>query len=144
MSWLAIRTQSPRFLRRDLMLNISQFKKQATANKGEQPVQFRHKDAQRIASVVHTVETARRNRNASVLPRAVGGGGGSVGVVTARFTGAWSKDTLKQITFIDDTAATAIASNIFSHIGAPPAGQTLRCAVAPNGTTWILIAAECK
>jgi hypothetical protein len=123
------------------MLNISQFKKKASANKGEQPVQFRQRDAQRIASVVHTVETARRDRNPSSLPRAVGGGGS---FATARFTGSWSKDTLKTITFIRDTAATAIASNIFSHIAAPPSGQTRRCAVALEGTTWILVAAECS
>jgi len=123
------------------MLNISQFKKKTPANKTEQVVQFRHKDAQRIASAVHAHETARRGKNPSVLPRAVGGGGGAF--ATARFTGAWSKDTLKTVTFIADTAATAVASNIFSNIAAPPGGGSRRCGLALEGTTWILIAAEC-
>jgi hypothetical protein len=125
------------------MLNISRFKKQAQVNKTEQVVQFRHKDAQRIASAVHAHESARRGRSPSTLPRAVGGGGGAF--ATARFTGSWSKDTLKTITFLEDTASTAIASNIFSHIAAPASGQQFRrCAVAIEGTTWILIAAECQ
>lgn len=123
------------------MLNISQFKKKTPANKTEQVVQFRHKDAQRIASAVHAHETARRGRNPSTLPRAAGGGGGAF--ATARFTGAWSKDTLKTVTFIADTAATAVASNIFSNIAAPSGGGSRRCGLALEGTTWILIAAEC-
>ena len=125
------------------MLNISQFKKKPPANKTEQVVQFRHKDAQRIASAVHAHETARRGSKPSVLPRAVGGGGGGGAFATARFTGAWSKDTLKTVTFIADTAATAVASNIFSNIAAPPGGGSRRCGLAMEGTTWILIAAEC-
>ena len=47
-------------------------------NSGEQPVQFKLSDAQRIANVVGTVEGARRGRKGSTLPRAAGAGGGGV------------------------------------------------------------------
>jgi hypothetical protein len=119
-------------------------KDDAPANKAERVVQFRQKDAQRIASVVHTIETARKDAKTSKLPRAIGGSGGGT-FATARFTGAWSKDTLKTITFLADTTETVNASNIFSTISLPSSGVTaLRCAVALEGTTWVLIAAECS
>jgi len=77
------------------MLNISQFKKKTPANKTEQVVQFRHKDAQRIASAVHAHETARRGRNPSTLPRAAGGGGISLRV--GKTTATWTKGTVATI-----------------------------------------------
>jgi hypothetical protein len=45
-------------------------------NPGQRVAQFTFQDAQRIANVVHEVETARRLHNPSMLPRAVGTGGG--------------------------------------------------------------------
>lgn len=123
------------------MFNIG--RKQQPANKTEQVVQFRHKDAQRIASVVHAYESSRRVANPSKLPRAAGGGGGGGTFATAFFTGSWAKGTLKQIAFTADTTSTAVASNIFSYI-ADNSAPSRRCAVALEGTTWILIAAECQ
>lgn len=120
------------------MLNFGRRKPQI--NKTEQLVQFRHKDAKRVAAAVRAFETSRRGRNPSMLPRAVVGGGSAF--ATARFTGSWAKDTFKTITFLEDTASTAVASNIFANIPAPSVGSK-RCAVAMEGTTWILIAAEC-
>lgn len=114
--------------------------KSRVPNSGDETVTFRKSDAQRIANTVHAYESARRPRNSSVLPRAPGGGGG---VVTARFTGAWSKDTMKTVTFLVNTTETVSVTNIFSNI-APPLGGYRRCAIAKEGTTWILIAAECQ
>lgn len=111
-------------------------------NPGDETVAFRKSDAQRIANTVHAHETGRRPKNGSVLPRAPGGGGG---VVTARFTGAWSKNTIKSVTLLVNTTETVSVTNIFSNVAAPQGGTTFRkCAIAKEGTTWILIAAECQ
>jgi hypothetical protein len=105
------------------------------------PAYFTQKDGQRVANAVHAFETSRRPRNPSVLPRAPGGVGG---FATARFTGAWQKGTLKTITFMVNTSNTAVATNIFSNVSAPSSGQFRTCAVAQEGTAWVLIAAECQ
>lgn len=105
------------------------------------PAYFTQKDGQRIANVVHAFETTRKGRNPSELPRAAGGGGG---FATATFTGAWSKGSLKTITFISDTSVTTIATNLFSNMSAPTSGSSRKCAIAQDGTTWVLIAAECQ
>jgi hypothetical protein len=57
------------------------------------------------------------------------------------FTGAWSKNSAKMVTFrgITTTPNTVSASNIFANITAT-AGN---CAIAKDGTAWYLIAAEC-
>lgn len=49
-------------------------KSSAPANKGKSLVSFTLDDAQRINSVVSTIENARRDRKPSVLPRAFSGG----------------------------------------------------------------------
>lgn len=117
-------------------------KQSAGMSMGDTPVMFKHADAQRIANVVHSHESSRRGRSASTLPRAPGGGGS--GFATAKFTGAWAKDTLKTITFLANTTETAIASNITSHVPPLPESSThRRCTVAQEGTTWILLTAEC-
>ena len=117
--------------------------KSKVPNPGDEAVTFRKSDAQRIANVVHAYESGRRPRNGSVLPRAPGGGGG--GVVTARFTGAWSKNAVKMVTLLVNTTETVSATNIFSNVAAPQSGATFRkCAIAKEGTAWILIAAECQ
>jgi hypothetical protein len=57
------------------------------------------------------------------------------------FTGAWSKNTIKTVTFRNLTATpnTVSASNIFANITATSGN----CAIAKDGTAWYLIAAEC-
>lgn len=56
------------------------------------------------------------------------------------FTGAWSKNTQKTVTFKYQTSTpnTAIATNLFAEV--PASGD---CAIAKDGTAWFLIAAEC-
>jgi len=117
-------------------------------NSGEQPVMFKHSDAQRIANVVGTVEGARRGRKNSTLPRAAGGGGQSSSVEFATFSGGWAKNQYKTVT-ITLTNTTASAYNSFSNIAS--SGGQRRCAVAryagvgPSGNSneYVLISAEC-
>jgi len=109
-------------------------------NSGEQPVQFKLADAQRIANVVGQVEGSRRGRKTSSLPRAAGGG--VVTVATATFTGAWNKGSDKTITFRVNTAQTAVATNLFANIAAPASG-TKSCCVFLESDKYILFATEC-
>jgi hypothetical protein len=58
------------------------------------------------------------------------------------YTGAWSKNTAKTVTFRGVTATpnTVSATNLFAAL---PARGTRNCAIAKDGTAWYLIAAEC-
>lgn len=61
----------------------------------------------------------------------------------ATFTGAWSKNATKVVTYKYQTATpnTAVALNLFADIGT--SSSTRNCAIAREGTAWFLIAAEC-
>lgn len=116
-------------------------------NYGEQLVQFKLADAQRIADAVSQVEGQRRGRKGSTLPRAAGGGGGT-SVEFGTFSGGWVKNTYKTITIVPANT-TATAFNSFSDIASY--SQVRRCAVAkysgpgPSGNSdeYVLISAEC-
>ena len=71
----------------------------------------------------------------------VGGGGGGFRICT--FTGAWSKNSSKTVTFKYQTNAPNAVSalNLFAEIPAPSGAKN--CAIAREGTAWYLIAAEC-
>jgi hypothetical protein len=58
------------------------------------------------------------------------------------YTGAWSIDTDKTVTFkgVTSTPNTVTARNIFSNLSQT---GTLNCAIAKDGTAWYLIAAQC-
>ena len=59
------------------------------------------------------------------------------------FTGAWSKNTAKTVTFLGVTTTpnTVSATNLFA--GIATAASSRNCAIAKDGTAWYLIAAEC-
>jgi hypothetical protein len=60
------------------------------------------------------------------------------------FTGGWSKNASKTVTFKYQTTTpnTASATNLFAEIST--ATQSVRnCAIARDGEAWFLIAAEC-
>jgi hypothetical protein len=114
--------------------------RQQSANQAEQLVQFRHSDAQRIANVVGWYESTPRGRRQSSLPRAPGGGGGSIRIAT--FTGQWSIGAAKTVRFKFQTANTAVAVNLFAAVPSPVTSGD--CAVARDGTAWYLIAAVCS
>jgi hypothetical protein len=118
--------------------------RQQSANQAEQLVQFRHREAQRIANTVAAHEARRRDRKPSFLPRAPGGGVGGA-FRLALFTGAWLKGTLKVVRFAAATNQTISAQNVFGGI-APvnPSGMQRKVGIAQDGTTWIVIAAECS
>ena len=117
-------------------------------NHGEQPVQFKLADAQRIANVVGKVEGGRRDRRNSTLPRAAGSAAPASSVEFATFTGGWVKNQYKTVT-LTLTNTTATAYNSFSNIAS--SGGLRRCAVAkyagvgPSGNTneYVLITVEC-
>lgn len=58
------------------------------------------------------------------------------------FTGSWSIDTDKTVTFrgVTSTPNTVTARNIFANLAQT---GTLNCAIAKDGTAWYLIAAQC-
>jgi hypothetical protein len=85
-------------------------RKNIPANKGNQLVSFTHQDAQRINAAVSGYERARRGGSPSSLPRAAGGGGG--GVQKCLFTGAWTILQWKQVTYAENTSATAQVQNV--------------------------------
>lgn len=106
-------------------------------------VQFTRESALRIAGVVRTVEVTPKPGKPltfsaffpAISRRAVRMG---------TFTGAWSKDASKTVTFRTTTSTpnTVTAINIFIDI-TTSVSATKNCAIAKDGTAWYLIAAEC-
>lgn len=115
------------------------------ANKTDRPVQFRMQDAQRIASVVHTVESGRRQPKGSRLPRAFSGGGGRIRL--CKTPCEFKKGTSLDLDVWEgpgDTKTTPTetikgVSNKYADIGS---GKYVSVAMHGNGT-WYLISAEC-
>jgi hypothetical protein len=101
--------------------------------------QFDIRSARRIARVVQAVEQEPRRASPLTFGEAPTPGRRVFRLCT--FTGAWSKNTSKTVTFRNQTTTpnTVAASNIFANITAT-AGN---CAIAKEGTAWYLIAAEC-
>ena len=62
----------------------------------------------------------------------------------ATFSGAWTINSAKTVTFKYQTAApnTAVATNLFANVPAPSGSGD--CAIAREGTAWFLIAAVCS
>ena len=62
------------------------------------------------------------------------------------FTGSWSIDTQKTVTFrgITSTPNTVTVENLFATIsGSTSTSTATPCAIAKDGTAWYLIAARC-
>lgn len=120
------------------------------ANSNDRLVQFRLRDAQRIANAVHAYESGRRDGAPSTLPRAVGSN--NRGLTEAFFWGAWPKDEIKQVSFAYDTTGTSTASayNYLCSIQAQsgPENSYRRCIVMPgtefdDNAEYALVNAEC-
>ena len=111
-------------------------------NSGEQPVQFKLADAQRIADVVSLVEGSRRGRTGSSLSRNVFASSHYLSKTTA----AWTKGTKATLTlYVGDGGSEAASSgdtveawNKFANVAT---GKWVMLARA-NGTFY-LVAAEC-
>jgi hypothetical protein len=104
--------------------------------------QFDIRSARRIARVVQAVEQEPRRASPLTFDP----------VLEQRrdkpfrlctFTGAWSKNTSKTVTFRNQTTTpnTVAATNLFAAIAT--AAGSRNCAIAREGTAWYLIAAEC-
>lgn len=100
-------------------------------------VVFTRPAAERIAAVVRTVEGGNRDGaalrfGARIAPKNVG----QIRICT--FTGAWSVETDKTVTFKHQTTTpnTVSASNLFWPI---PNGPERDCAIAKDGTAWYLV-----
>jgi len=115
-------------------------------NPGGQPVMFTLADAERIGRAVGQVETGRRGRIGSSLPRAPVAGGAQA----AKFIGAWAKGYTKQVVMAADSAATATATNVHLNIAPHTAGIERMCVIAPGISpydgqqTFLLLSVECQ
>ena len=105
-------------------------------------VTFTRPAAERIAKVVRTVERGNRDCGGLTFERVSAPAAGKV-FRMCTFTGTWSKNTVKVVTFrgVTSTPNTAQAVNVFANLGSGTA--TRNCAIARDGTAWYVIAAEC-
>jgi hypothetical protein len=105
-------------------------------------VTFTRPAAERIAKVVRAVEGGDRDTPGIYFGSAPGGVAGKTFRVCT-FTGAWSKNSAKVVTFKNQTSTpnTVSATNLFASIAT--AAGSRNCAIAKDGTAWYLIAAEC-
>jgi hypothetical protein len=113
---------------------------------GKSFVSFSRPAAQRIAKAVRTVEAGDRNQPGLTFDHPQFGATGKLFRVCT-FTGSWSKNSAKVVTFrgITSTPNTAVAQNIFVAItGTTSTSTTKNCAIAKDGTAWYLIATECS
>ena len=109
---------------------------------GSEFVKFSRQSAQRIAKAVRTVEGGNRDQPGIVFDHPLPSSNAKVFRICT-FTGAWSINSAKTVTFKYTTATpnTAVATNLFATLGA--AASSRNCAIAKDGTAWFLIAAEC-
>ena len=105
-------------------------------------VTFTRPAAERIAKVVRTVEGGDRDQPGISYGSAPGGVAGKVFRVCT-YTGAWSINSTKTVTFRNQTTTpnTVAAVNLFASIAT--AASSRNCAIAKDGTAWFLIAAQC-
>jgi hypothetical protein len=105
-------------------------------------VSFTRPAAERIGKAVREVEAGNRDLGPVEFgPRGIAGSGRVFRVCT--FTGAWSIDSAKTVTFrnVTSTPNTVSAVNLFAALTA--SGSARACAIAKDGTAWYLIAARC-
>jgi hypothetical protein len=105
-------------------------------------VTFTRPAAERIAKVVRTVEGGDRDQPGITYGSAPGGVAGKVFRV-ATFTGAWSINAEKTVTFRGVTATpnTVSAMNLFFPVTNTATGDR-SCAIAKDGTAWHLVGVQ--
>lgn len=115
------------------------------ANRGDQPVTFRHSDAQRIANAVAAHESGRRDRKSSQLPRAAGAAGG--GIVTATFLANWLVSQDKIVHLGGPVTNTAYARNELYDIVGSGGANNRKCLLSKHPSIeqrYILINFDCR
>ncbi len=107
-------------------------------------VDFTRGAAERIARVVRIVEQGERDQNGPTYGSVVDPASRRV-FRMCTFTGAWTIDTPKTLTFrgITATPNTVVAYNLFASLAAGTA-TAVPCAIAKDGTAWYLIASRCQ
>ena len=114
---------------------------------GKSFVSFSRPAAQRIAKAVRVIEAGNRSQPGLTFDHPMPGGVAGKVFRVCTFTGSWSKDAAKVVTFrgVTSTPNTAVAQNIFVAITGTTATATFKnCAIAKDGTAWYLISAECS
>jgi len=104
-------------------------------------VNFTRPAAERIAKVVRKVEQGDRGAaGLTFMPRSLGGSSAKVFRICT-YTGAWSINDSKTVTFKYQTTTpnTVSATNLFLPL---PENGTRHCAVAKDGTAWFLVQAQ--
>lgn len=112
---------------------------------GSKGVTFSRQAAQRIAKGIRTVEGGSRNQPGITFDRPMAGATKTFRM--AKFTGTWTKDAQKTVTFLNQTTTpnTVSAYNVFATVSATTATSVfIKCAIAKDGTAWYAIAAECS
>lgn len=108
-------------------------------------VTFTRPAAERIGKAVRQVEAGNRDCGPLTFGyRESVGGAAAKTFRVCTFTGAWTKNSAKVVTFKYSTVTpnTVSATNLFANI-ASSSTAARNCAVAKDGTAWFLIAAEC-
>lgn len=110
------------------------------------PIAFTRGAADRIANAVRTVEIGNRRSGGIEWETQVPALRKVFCVCT--FTGTWSKNTAKVVTFINVTTTpnTVAATNLFVDVKScdtASSSVTAACAIAKYAGTWYLISAEC-
>jgi hypothetical protein len=111
-------------------------KKPDGSSAGTQRVTFTKGAAERIGKVVREVEAGNRDLGPLTFGPRVGTSGKVFRVCT--FTGAWSINASKTVTFKNQTSTpnTVSAVNLFYDL---PSSGTSDCAIAKDGTAWYLV-----
>ena len=92
--------------------------------------------AERIAAAVRKVEAGNRDEAPLSFRRVDFARSRPIRMAT--FTGAWSIDGMKVVTFINKTSTpnTALVSNLLINL---PSGGGRNCAIGKEGTSWFLL-----
>lgn len=103
---------------------------------GSKSVTFTRQSAQRIAKAVRAIEGGNRDQAGIVFDHPQTGFGKLFRMAT--FTGSWSIDSTKVVTFKHQTTTPNTTSVVNELINLPDAG-TRNCAIAKEGASWYLV-----
>lgn len=106
-------------------------------------VTFTRRAAERISEVVRTVEAGDRDTGPLSFGARAGGGVGGKQFRMATFTGAWTIDTAKTLTFrnVTTTPNTVSVQNVMfplPQLSSDTSSPTV-CAIAKDGTAWFVV-----
>ena len=113
-----------------------------------QVVSFTRGAADRIAKVVRTVERGDTSAEGLRFTRVGDGGPGAKAIRVVTFTGSWSKDSAKVVTFKFQTTTpnTVSATNLLCAIDGDTASTSASTVaiIGKDGTAWYYVNHECN